>query len=96
MPGIVTKRDGVKGFHLRTSTSGGTGGLRDKAGWFIYPFFGIHMLMGTFRLPPRGQWPGEYGVMKLDSVPRGFWAQARMPLSRRKAWDDFVGRDDAG
>ncbi len=56
----------------------------------------VDMLMGTFRLPPRGQWPGEYGVMKLDSVPRGFWAQARMPLSRRKAWDDFVGRDDAG
>ena len=56
----------------------------------------VDMLMGTFRLPPRGQWPGEYGVMKLDTVPRGFWAQARMPLSRRKAWDDFVGRDDAG
>ena len=56
----------------------------------------VDMLMGTFRLPPRGQWPGEYGVMKLESVPRGFWAQARMPLSRRKAWDDFVGRDDAG
>ena len=35
----------MKGFHLRTSTSGGTGALRDKAGWFIYPFFGIHMLM---------------------------------------------------
>ena len=56
----------------------------------------VDMLMGTFKLPPRGQWPGEYGVMKLDTVPRGFWAQARMPLSRRKAWDDFVGRDDTG
>ncbi len=56
----------------------------------------VDMLMGTFRLPPRGQWPREYGVMKLDTVPRGFWAQARMPLSSRKAWDDFVGRDDAG
>lgn len=56
----------------------------------------VDMLMGTFKLPPRGQWPSEYGVMKLDSVPRGFWAQARMPLSRRKAWDDFVGREDAG
>ena len=56
----------------------------------------VDMLMGTFRLPPRGHWPGEYGVMKLESVPRGFWAQARMPLSRRKAWDDFVGRDETG
>ena len=54
----------------------------------------VDMLMGTFKLPPRGQWPGEYGVMKLETVPRGFWAQARMPLSRRKAWDDYVGRED--
>ena len=56
----------------------------------------VDMLMGTFKLPPRGQWPGEYGVMNPDSVPRGFWAQARMPLSRRKIWDDYAGRDDAG
>lgn len=54
----------------------------------------VDMLMGTFRLPPRGQWPGEYGVMKLDTVPRGFWAQARMPMSRRNTYDDYVGRDD--
>ena len=56
----------------------------------------VDMLMGTFRLPPRGQWPGEYGVMTLETVPRGFWAQARMPLSRRTRWDDFVGRDESG
>ena len=55
----------------------------------------VDMLMGTFKRPPRGQWPSEYGVMKLETVPRGFWAQARMPLSGRKAWDDYVGRDAA-
>ena len=57
----------------------------------------VDMLMGTFRRPPRGEWPAEYGVMKLETVPVGFLAQARMPLSRRKAWEDYVGRDaDAG
>jgi len=57
----------------------------------------VDMLMGTFRRPPRGEWPAEYGVMKLETVPAGFLAQARMPLSRRKAWEDYVGRDaDAG
>lgn len=55
----------------------------------------VDRLMGTFRLPPRGQWPLVYGVMKPESVPRGFRAQARMPLSRRKAWDDCVGREEA-
>ena len=55
----------------------------------------VDRLMGTFKLPPRGEWPAEYGVMKLDTVPVGFLAQARMPLSRRKTYDDYVGRDDA-
>jgi hypothetical protein len=35
----------MNGIQLRTSASDGTGGLHGKAGWFIYPFFGIHMLM---------------------------------------------------
>lgn len=51
----------------------------------------VDMLMGTFRLPPRGQWPDEYGVLKLETVPRGFWAQAWMPFSRRKTHGEFVG-----
>lgn len=55
----------------------------------------VDMLMGTFRRPPRAQWPIEYGVMKLETVPRGIWAQARMPLSARKDWDDYVGRDES-
>ena len=55
----------------------------------------VDRLMGTFKLPPRGEWPAEYGVMKLDTVPVGVLAQARMPLSRRKTYDDYVGRDDA-
>lgn len=53
----------------------------------------VDMLMGTFKRPPRGQWPDEYGVMKLETVPRGFWAQARMPLAPKKAFSDFVGRE---
>ena len=57
----------------------------------------VDMLMGTFKLPPRGEWPAEYGVMKLETVPAGFLAQARMPLSRTKTYQDYVGRDaDAG
>lgn len=54
----------------------------------------VDMLMGTFKRPPRGQWPEEYGVMKLETVPRGFWAQGLMPFSPRKAYADFVGSDE--
>lgn len=53
----------------------------------------VDMLMGTFRRPPRGSWPDEYGVMKLETVPRGFWAQAWMPLAPKKAYEDYVGRE---
>lgn len=51
----------------------------------------VDMLMGTFKRPPRGTWPDEYGVMKLETVPRGFWAQAWMPLAPKQAYRDFVG-----
>lgn len=54
----------------------------------------VDMLMGTFKLPPRGEWPAEYGVMKLETVPAGFLAQALMPVSRTQAYEDYVGRDD--
>ena len=53
----------------------------------------VDMLMGTFKLPPRGEWPAEYGVMKLETVPAGFLAQALMPVSRTKSYEDYVGRD---
>jgi lathosterol oxidase len=57
----------------------------------------VDMLMGTFRRPPRGEWPGEYGVMKLETVPRGFWSQTWMPLGPKKTYAHFVGRQhDAG
>jgi sterol desaturase/sphingolipid hydroxylase (fatty acid hydroxylase superfamily) len=55
----------------------------------------VDMLMGTFRRPPRGAWPDEYGVMKLETVPRGFWSQAWMPLAPKKAYPDFVGRGES-
>ena len=56
----------------------------------------VAMPMATFRLPRRWQRPAGYAVMKPESMPRNLGAQARRPLSRRKAWDGFVGRDDAG
>lgn len=55
----------------------------------------VDMLMGTFKRPPRGTWPEEYGVMKLETVPRGFLAQAWMPLAPKKSYADFVGGDPA-
>jgi lathosterol oxidase len=55
----------------------------------------VDMLMGTFKRPPPGVWPEEYGVMKLETVPRGILAQAFMPLGRRKTFDDHVGSDPA-
>lgn len=51
----------------------------------------VDMLMGTFRRPPPRHWPPEYGVMQLESVPRGFWPQTRMPLARSRTFDDYVG-----
>jgi sterol desaturase/sphingolipid hydroxylase (fatty acid hydroxylase superfamily) len=55
----------------------------------------VDMLMGTFRRPPRNTWPEEYGVMKLETVPRGFFAQAWMPLAPKKSYRDHVGCDEA-
>jgi lathosterol oxidase len=53
----------------------------------------VDMLMGTFKRPPPGVWPEEYGVMKLETVPRGILAQAIMPLAPAKTFSDFVGSD---
>ena len=44
----------------------------------------VDMLMGTFKRPPPEVWPEEYGVMKLETVPRGIWAQTLMPLVAEK------------
>lgn len=51
----------------------------------------VDMIMGTFKRPPPGVRPDEYGVMKLETVPRGIWAQALMPLGSRKTFTDPVG-----
>lgn len=56
----------------------------------------VDMLMGTFRLPPRGQWPEEYGVMKLETVPTGLLAQTLMPLRRKRLFETYVGREGDG
>ncbi|MDP9104153.1 MAG: sterol desaturase family protein [Pseudomonadota bacterium] len=52
----------------------------------------IDMLMGTFRRPPAGVWPEEYGVMDLETVPSGFIAQHAMPFGRKQAFEHFAGQ----
>jgi len=51
----------------------------------------VDMLMGTFRRPPAGQWPDEYGVMELETVPLGFWPQTWMPLGSKRSFERYVG-----
>lgn len=65
---------------------------------YMYVNYAIHlplvdMLMGTFKLPPRGEWPEEYGVMKLETVPTGLLAQMLMPFQGKKTFTEFVGRE---
>jgi sterol desaturase/sphingolipid hydroxylase (fatty acid hydroxylase superfamily) len=55
----------------------------------------VDMLMGTFKRPPAAVWPDEYGVMKLETVPRGVWAQTLMPLGPKKLYADHVGQESA-
>lgn len=50
----------------------------------------VDMLMGTFKLPRDGSWPEEYGVMKLETVPRGIVAQHLMPFQGGRRYDDHV------
>ena len=50
----------------------------------------VDMLMGTLKLPPDHAWPSEYGVMKLETVPRGIVRQHLMPFRSRKVYDDHV------
>ena len=62
---------------------------RDKA--YVDVNYAIHlplidMLMGTFKLPPQGEWPVTYGVLKPETVPEGILKQQWMPFSRRKVW----------
>ena len=51
----------------------------------------IDMVMGTFRRPPAGTWPEEYGVLELESVPAGFFAQHSMPFGRQQTFERYVG-----
>lgn len=44
----------------------------------------VDMLMGTFKLPPRREWPREYGVLKLETVPDGILAQHLMPFRPKR------------
>ncbi len=56
---------------------------RDRA--YVDANYAIHlplidMLMGTFRLPPRREWPAEYGILKPETVPKGIIAQHLAPF----------------
>lgn len=50
----------------------------------------VDMLMGSFKLPRDGSWPDEYGVLKLETVPRGIVAQHLMPFRRQREYVDHV------
>ncbi|MCA0393824.1 MAG: sterol desaturase family protein [Proteobacteria bacterium] len=51
----------------------------------------VDMLMGTFKLPrDQGEWPREYGVMKLETVPKGIVAQHLMPFQGGRKYQDHV------
>lgn len=50
----------------------------------------VDMLMGSFKLPRDGSWPEEYGVLKLETVPRGIVAQHLMPFRTEREYADHV------
>ncbi|WP_454831229.1 sterol desaturase family protein [Pseudoxanthomonas wuyuanensis] len=51
----------------------------------------VDMLMGTFKLPRKQEdWPEEYGVMKLETVPRGIVEQHLMPFRGGRKYDEYV------
>ncbi len=56
----------------------------------------VDMLMGTFKRAPPGEWPPEYGVLKLETVPRGVVAQTLMPLGPLRTHADYVGKPEDG
>lgn len=47
------------------------------------------MLTGPFKRPPPDVRPDEYGVMKLETVPRGIWKQTLMPLGPQQTFADM-------
>lgn len=56
----------------------------------------VDMLMGTFKRAPPGEWPPEYGVLKLETVPHGVLPQTLMPLRPLRAHADYVGKPEGG
>lgn len=50
----------------------------------------VDMLMGSFKLPRDGSWPEEYGVLRLETVPRGIVAQHLMPFRSKREYLDHV------
>lgn len=50
----------------------------------------VDMLMGSFKLPRDGSWPQEYGVLRLETVPRGVVAQHLMPFRGNREYEEYV------
>lgn len=50
----------------------------------------VDMLMGSFKLPREGSWPEEYGVLRLETVPRGLVAQHLMPFRGDREYEEHV------
>lgn len=50
----------------------------------------VDMLMGSFKLPRDGSWPEEYGVLRLETVPRGVVAQHLMPFRGDREYQEHV------
>ena len=71
---------GARG-RCRATTTGTTRASKD----YVDANYAIHLplvdrLMGTPKLPPRGRWPQEYGVLKPETVPQGIVAQHVAPF----------------
>jgi lathosterol oxidase len=54
----------------------------------------VDMVMGSFKRPPSGVWPEEYGIMEREYVPRGFFAQLKSPFVKERPYEDFVGQGE--
>ena len=46
--------------------------------------------LGQRYLRDPAQWPQEYGVMKLETVPKGIVRQHLMPFQGGRRFDDYV------
>jgi hypothetical protein len=51
------------------------------------------LLHRAYHKLPAGTWPSEDGVMKLQTVPQGFWPQNWSAFRRSRSYENYVGQD---